>query len=286
MERRHPQTGGRRVVGDTNTLSPVSREHSLVRFGKSSTERAAEPPCPRDWARWAYAVLQAALDWTLPRACAGCGATPLATSALCAPCRHRIPWCATGEAPALAPGLVARGAAGAWYEGAALTWLRRYKYPGTGLQGLHPGPALVAGELIEAALCALASDAHPSLETIEAVVPLPSPASRIRERGFHPAGHLAHVAAAALGRPVAPRALRAVALRPSQTGLSRSERRRNVAGAFAAGPRGVRGSSLLLVDDVVTTGATLESAAAALRRGGARRVLAICAAQARSLSDG
>jgi len=55
-----------------------------------------------------------------------------------------------------------------------------------------------------------------------------------------------------------------------QRGLRRTERRRNVAGAFLTQahvpPR------LTLVDDVYTTGATVDAAATALRKGGARRV--------------
>jgi len=55
-----------------------------------------------------------------------------------------------------------------------------------------------------------------------------------------------------------------------QRGLSRAERRRNVAGAFVA-PSAVP-SSVVLVDDVFTSGATANSAASALRQAGARRV--------------
>jgi len=66
---------------------------------------------------------------------------------------------------------------------------------------------------------------------------------------------------------------------PSQTGLDRRARARNVAGAFRV-RRGARiPSRVWLVDDVVTTGATLREAARALRHAGARRIVAICVAR-------
>jgi predicted amidophosphoribosyltransferase len=66
---------------------------------------------------------------------------------------------------------------------------------------------------------------------------------------------------------------------PSQTGLDRRARARNVAGAFRV-RRGARiPPRVWLVDDVVTTGATLAEAARVLRRAGARQVAAICAAR-------
>jgi predicted amidophosphoribosyltransferase len=63
-----------------------------------------------------------------------------------------------------------------------------------------------------------------------------------------------------------------------QTGLPLVERRRNVAGAFAAA-QPVPGT-VILVDDVYTTGATVASAASALRAGGARVVHVVTLARA------
>ncbi len=73
------------------------------------------------------------------------------------------------------------------------------------------------------------------------------------------------------------RALRRLRDTPSQTGLDRRERRRNVAGAFRCRRRVAR--VVWLVDDVVTTGATLSECARVLRRSGARRVVGLCAAR-------
>jgi predicted amidophosphoribosyltransferase len=57
---------------------------------------------------------------------------------------------------------------------------------------------------------------------------------------------------------------------PRQRGLTRLERRRNVAAAFD--PSGVAPPSVTLIDDVYTTGATANAGASALRQGGAKRV--------------
>ena len=58
-------------------------------------------------------------------------------------------------------------------------------------------------------------------------------------------------------------------------GLTRDQRRRNVAGAFAVPARRrarVDGRNVLLLDDVITTGATANACARALKRAGAARV--------------
>jgi ComF family protein len=61
----------------------------------------------------------------------------------------------------------------------------------------------------------------------------------------------------------------------TQTTLSRKDRKKNMAGAFAlsAGKKDlVKGKSLVLVDDVVTTGATTAQCALALLEAGAKKV--------------
>jgi ComF family protein len=106
----------------------------------------------------------------------------------------------------------------------------------------------------------------PAVEVVTFVPPDPD---RGLKRGHHPPRQLAELLAVRWGLPVAsPLRRRRAAKR--QRGLSRTERRRNVAGIFAA--NGPVPRSIALVDDVYTSGATANAAASALRRAGARRV--------------
>jgi ComF family protein len=102
----------------------------------------------------------------------------------------------------------------------------------------------------------------------QALVPVPLHPRRARARGFDQGEWLARRLARRLERPL----VRARRCRdtPSQRGLDRMERRRNLNRAFvieaALPPR------VALLDDVMTTGATLEALASACRAAGAREV--------------
>lgn len=113
------------------------------------------------------------------------------------------------------------------------------------------------------------------------VIPVPLSAERLAERGYNQAGLLARALAELARLPVRPAALRRVRHTRSQVGLSAAERQANVAGAFLAEPRDVRGAQILLIDDVCTTGATLAACAQALRAAGATEVWGLTLARAR-----
>jgi predicted amidophosphoribosyltransferase len=104
---------------------------------------------------------------------------------------------------------------------------------------------------------------------VEVVTFVPPDPDRGLKRGHHPPRQLAELLGARWGLPVASPLRRRRATK-RQRGLSRTERRRNVAGIFAA--NGPVPRSIALVDDVYTSGATANAAASALRRAGARRV--------------
>jgi ComF family protein len=202
----------------------------------------------------------------LPPACAGCGAPLAGDAALCRACAR--PLSRPARDPHV-PGLAACVAA-VEFRGPVETWVHRFKYPARGLAGLDPGPRAAVVALVLAA-AARAPGPAPDL-----VVPVPLHPRRLRRRGFNPAALLARPLARRSGAACDARALRRLRDTPSQTGLGRRERRRNLRGAFAAARP--LPACVWLVDDVVTTGATLAAAAAALRRAGARRVVGVCAA--------
>jgi len=103
-----------------------------------------------------------------------------------------------------------------------------------------------------------------------AVVPVPPAPSRLRRRGFDPAGELAAAVAERLGAPLEQCLARRGGSR--QVGKRRAERIGHPPQIHA---RGTVPRSVLLVDDVLTTGSTLTACAQALRAAGAARVVAI-----------
>ena len=106
---------------------------------------------------------------------------------------------------------------------------------------------------------------------------VPGDPDRRLRRGHHAAERLARELGEAWGLPVELLLVRMSGSR-RQRGLTRPERRRNVAGAFRA--RGRSPAQVCLVDDVYTTGATVNAAASALRKAGARRVEIVTFARA------
>jgi predicted amidophosphoribosyltransferase len=104
---------------------------------------------------------------------------------------------------------------------------------------------------------------------VTALAYVPPDRERVLRRGHHPAERLAHELGARWELPVRPLLAWTRSI-PHQRGLTRADRRRNVAGAFA--PAAGAQTRVGLIDDVYTSGATAAAAASALRKGGARRV--------------
>jgi ComF family protein len=108
---------------------------------------------------------------------------------------------------------------------------------------------------------------------------MPLSPARLRERGFNQAHELA--------RRLSPAKTDATLLlrtrdTPAQSGLPRSDRLRNLRGAFALEPLradAVRGRRVVLVDDVMTSGASLFAAAGVLRLAGAAHLTAVVLAR-------
>ena len=107
---------------------------------------------------------------------------------------------------------------------------------------------------------------------------MPLSTRRLRTRGFNQALELARPLASQLRLPLHRGLLQRVRATDPQSGLTRTDRRRNVRGAFRADPR-LRGQRLIVVDDVMTTGATLDALARCLKKQGAVEVGALVVAR-------
>jgi ComF family protein len=110
----------------------------------------------------------------------------------------------------------------------------------------------------------------------DAVVPVPSMRSRLRERGFNPAALLARRVAQHLGLPMIEPLVATDEVAAPQHGLSRAARLTAAVNRFATRSTSVAvPGSVLLVDDVSTTLATLHACATLLRERAASRVYAL-----------
>jgi predicted amidophosphoribosyltransferase len=105
----------------------------------------------------------------------------------------------------------------------------------------------------------------------DAVVPLPLHSLKHIERSYNQAEKIAEGIAGVLGVPLSDRCLERCTYTGSQTGLTLTARRQNMAGAFRPGRQPCKGR-VLLVDDVLTTGASMVAAAETMLESGAESV--------------
>lgn len=220
-------------------------------------------------------------DLLMPPACLAC-TTPIDRHhALCARCWAsttfiRAPLCdVTGiplpfggegrmvSARALAgPPDYDRARAVAHHAGAMRRLVHRFKYADS-----HEARPLFARWLAEAGRDLLAE--------ADVIVPVPMGRWRLILRRYNQAAILAGEVARLSDVPMAPLVLVRARKASRQVGLTRAQRRDNVAGAFRVAAhrrREVEGRRVLLIDDVVTTGATVEACARVLKKAGATHV--------------
>ncbi|QRG06579.1 ComF family protein [Xanthobacter dioxanivorans] len=224
------------------------------------------------------------LGLALPPTCIGCGAITAVAGGLCGACWSRLsfisrPYCERTGAPfvhepvgprispeALAdPPAFDRARAAVTFEGVAQDLVHKLKYADR-LDLAVP----MARLMVQAGADVIAG--------ADLVVPVPLHPLRLWRRRFNQAALLGRHVAAARGVPHRADLLKRRRVTSSQTRLGRSERRANVAGAFALCGNAasvLAGRRVLLVDDVYTTGATLDACARALRRAGVSGVDAL-----------
>jgi predicted amidophosphoribosyltransferase len=219
--------------------------------------------------------LGAMFDLLLPQRCVACGA---AGAQLCARClgglpRLRAPLCGRCGAPTAWPVARCRECAGRRLAFASARAAVAYDAAVRGLvrgwkeRGLRRLAALAAELVVE----------HVPRPEAAALVFVPPDADRRLRRGHHPPERLARELGRRWELPVEPLLERTRRIE-AQRGLTRVERRRNVAGALAARRRAP--ARVVLVDDVYTSGATANAAASALRAAGARHVAVVTFARA------
>ena len=212
-------------------------------------------------------AIRAVADVLLPRRCVACGSPP-EVGPFCSEC---LPLMLPVD-PEPAPRPLDAWEAAVPYRGEWRDWIRRFKFPRSGLLGLDP-----AADAVVVWLACRAADQVPAALRPDVIVPVPLHPRRLRERGFNQASLMARaVSKRTPGVPVQALLKRSLDTQ-RQTELSRSERRRNLRGAFRA-ERPVA-PCVWLVDDVTTTGSTLAEAARTLRSAGAKTVVGICAAR-------
>lgn len=226
-------------------------------------------------------IARAGLGLIYPPSCIACGAAVDRPQALCADCWSTIrfierPFCerlgtpfaldigGTLHSPAAIahPPSFQRARAVAAYDGAARSLVHKLKYND------RTELAEALGRMMLRAGAELLADA-------DLIVPVPLHRWRLWRRRFNQAAALAQVVARHAEIPCDMQALLRVKSTRSQVGLTRSQRRDNLSGAFRVAPGArlrIAQKRVLVIDDVVTTGSTANAVARALLRGGAQTV--------------
>lgn len=124
------------------------------------------------------------------------------------------------------------------------------------------------------------------LAAADILVPVPLHRWRLLMRAYNQSALLAHAVGKLSGKAVAADVLIRTKPTPPQGGLSRKERRRNVAKAFGVRKAAnIENKRVVLVDDVLTSGATANACALALMQAGAAAVDVLALARVPNPAD-
>lgn len=224
-------------------------------------------------------VSKVLLDALLPPQCLACNAIVDTPGALCAGCFSRFtfitrPHCETCGVPLDSPVIedavcgaclrdrpaFARARAAFVYDADSKSLVLRLKH------GDRTDSAVHLARWLERAGAGL-------IAACDAIAPVPLHRWRLLMRTYNQAALLANGLGKLSGKPVLVDVLKRHKPTPSQGGLDRKHRSRNVARAFTIAQRQcVAGRRILLIDDVLTTGATVNACARTLLEAGASAV--------------
>ncbi len=236
---------------------------------------------PGNLAYWAYQLLWDAEDWLFPPHCGGCDLPGVRWCKQCSQNTLEIdqPICPIcGDISIVVPG---EPCSKCQTSRPIYTALRSYTiYSGHIREAIHKlkyQHDIGLGEALSRPMIASLQKLNWSLDIITSV---PLGLVRLEERGYNQATLLARPIALCMKVLFSSRALIRTRETRSQVGLTVSERQANMADAFRANSKIVKGKSVLVVDDVATSGATLNACAKALLDEGAARVYGFSLARA------
>jgi len=212
------------------------------------------------------------LELLFPTRCVSCGASG---KLLCESCLARLKsldklYCVVCGKPAVGgfthPGCATRYTpervlSAFWYRGPAKKAIKTLKYK----------RVWTLAKLLSQLLVEDLEEKGVSFGVEAVIIPVPLAFWRRGKRGFNQAELLAKTLGERLNLSVKTNLLERAKETPSQTGLTRKERAKNVKGAFKV-QRELRREDLLLVDDILTTGETVRECARILKKAGAGQV--------------
>ncbi len=213
------------------------------------------------------------LTTLLPERCLICSGRERVTRGVCNRCRSLIrrldsPLCEVCGRPVGTPGVCLtcllspppfdRMVSACVYEGLIQDIIHQFKY-----RRATVFSKFLAGLVAES----LSADS----ESPDLVTAVPLHWSRLMQRGYNQSMLIARELSGYIGGVVRYDVLHKTRKTPSQVGLPKADRERNLERAFTA--KGVEGRSVVVVDDVITTGRTAREISRALKRAGAERVV-------------
>lgn len=118
---------------------------------------------------------------------------------------------------------------------------------------------------------------------VDIIVPVPLHKKKMQKRGFNQSELLAQYISKSLNIPLNKKDLVRVRNTDTQNKLGKSERYKNVKGAFKVqNNQAFNGLTVLLIDDILTTGATADECSKVLIKSGAKKVYVLALATGRN----